>query len=73
MGVRVYLRVNAEMISENTLALLESYKLTGSVSMVEDSMNEELAHAAVTNGFAIGNGSDAAFETADAVLFNILE
>ena len=62
--------VYAEVLPEDKLAAVKERGKTGSVAMVGDGINDSPALKEADVGFAMGNGTDIAIESADVVLVN---
>ncbi|ADY27541.1 heavy metal translocating P-type ATPase (plasmid) [Deinococcus proteolyticus MRP] len=62
------LDVQAELMPEDKLKLIDQYKANGGVAMVGDGINDAPALARSDVGIAMGGGTDVALETADAAL-----
>ena len=68
IGRDLGLDVQAELLPEDKLRLIASYKAQGGVAMVGDGINDAPALAQSDVGIAMGGGTDVALETADAAL-----
>ena len=62
------LDVQAELMPEDKLKLIDQFKAQGGVAMVGDGINDAPALARSDVGIAMGGGTDVALETADAAL-----
>ena len=65
---RLGLDVQAELMPEDKLKLIDQFKASGGVAMVGDGINDAPALARSDVGIAMGGGTDVALETADAAL-----
>jgi Cd2+/Zn2+-exporting ATPase len=62
------LDVQAELLPEDKLRVIDALKAQGSVAMIGDGINDAPALARADVGVAMGGGTDVALETADAAL-----
>ena len=68
MGRQLNIEVRSELLPEQKLEIIEDLKTREIVGMVGDGVNDAPGLAAAHVGVAMGQGTDVAVETADAVL-----
>ena len=68
IGDTLGLEVQAELLPDAKLAAISALRQDGPVAMVGDGINDAPALAAASIGIAMGGGTEAALETADAAL-----
>lgn len=70
IAAQLGLDVQAELLPEDKLRLMDAYGARGGVAMVGDGINDAPALARADVGIAMGSGTDVALETADAALLH---
>lgn len=68
IGRALGLEVQAELLPDAKLAVINDLKKAGPVAMIGDGINDAPALAAANVGVAMGSGTDVALETADVAL-----
>ncbi len=70
VGKILGMKVMAELLPENKLAVIKERALDGGIAKIGDGINDAPALAAATVGIAMGSGTDVALEAADAAVMN---
>lgn len=70
VGKILGMKVMAELLPEDKLAVIRQRALDGGIAKVGDGINDAPAPAAATVGIAMGSGTDVAIEAADAAVMN---